>query len=146
MLATNEEADSSSNNRLMKGDICVSDHASEQLSEALQRQRALSRWDNEGGAEPDGPQTAPNAVEEQPPFPKMGDAEFEALHVRVIALENLVIALLTAASDRELELAREMASYISPRPGFTHHPLTVHAAGHMTDIVERAARFRSKQP
>jgi len=75
----------------------------------------------------------------------MGDAEFEALHVRVIALENLVIALLTAASDRELGVAREMASYISPRPGFTHHPLTVHAAGHMMDLVERAARFRSKE-
>ena len=26
----------------------MSDHGSESLSEALQRQRALSRWDNEG--------------------------------------------------------------------------------------------------
>jgi len=122
----------------------VSDDAPERLSEALQRQRALSRWDNEGGAETDGPQTAPHAVEGEPPFPKMGDAEFEALHVRVIALENLVIALLAAASDREMEVARKMASYISPRPGFTHHPLTLHAAGHMKGLVERAARFRSK--
>jgi hypothetical protein len=130
----------------MKGEICVSDHASEQLSEALQRQRALSRWDNEGGAEPDGPQTAPNAVEEQPPFPKIGDAEFEALHVRVIALENLVIALLAAGSDQDLVLAGEMATYISPRPGFIRHPLTTHAAAHMFDLVERAARFRSRRP
>ena len=91
-----------------------------------------------------GPQAAPHAVEEQPPFPKMGDAEFEALHVRVIALENLVIALLVAASDLDLKVAREMASYIFPRPGFTHHPLTIHAAGHMTDLIERAARFRNK--
>ncbi len=123
----------------------MSDHAPERLSEALQRQRALSRWDNEGGAETDGPQTA-HAVEGEPPFPKMGDAEFGALHVRVIALENLVIALLAAASDGELEVARKMASYISPRPGFTHHPLTLHAAGHMTDLVERAARFRTEAP
>ncbi len=122
----------------------MSDHALERLSEALQRQRALSRWDNEGGAETDGSQTASHAAEGKPPFPKMGDAELEALHVRVIALENLVIALLTAASDRELEAAREMASYISPRPGFTRHPLTLHAAGHLTDLIERAARFRSK--
>jgi len=124
----------------------MSDHGSEPLSDALQRQRALSRWDNEGGAEADGPQTAPQVVEGQPPFPKMGDAELEALHVRVIALENLVIALLVAASDRELKIAREMASYIFPRPGFTHHALTIHAAGHMTDLIERATRFRDKMP
>ena len=122
----------------------MSDHGFEPLSEALQRQLALSRWDNEGGAETDGPQAAPHAVEGQPPFPKMGGAEFGALHARVIALENLVIALLTAASDRELDAARNMASYISPRPGFTHHPLTLQAAGHMTDLIDRAARFRSK--
>lgn len=122
----------------------MSDDVPERLSEALQRQRALSRWDNEGGAETDGPQTAPHAVEGEPPFPKMGDAEFGALHVRVIALENLVIALLAVASDRELDVARKMASYISPRPGFTHHPLTLHAAGHMTDLLERTSRFRSE--
>ena len=122
----------------------MSDQGSEPLSEALQRQRALSRWDNEGGAETDGPQAAPHALEGQPPFPKTGDAEFEALHVRVIALENLVIALLVAASHQEQNVAREMASYILPRPGFTHHPLTVHAASHITDLIERAARFRNK--
>ena len=122
----------------------MSDDAPERLSEALQRQRALSRWDNEGGAETDGPQTAPHAVEGEPPFPKMGDAEFGALHVRVIALENLLIALLAAASDRELEVARNMASFLLPRPGFTRHPLTLQAAGHMTDLIERAARFRSE--
>ncbi len=120
----------------------MSDHGSEQLSEALQRQRALSRWDNEGGAETDGPQTDTHAVKEQAPFPKAGDAEFGALHVRVTALDNLDIAMLAAASDRELETARNMASYISPRPGFTHHPLTLHAAGHMIDLIDRAARFR----
>ena len=122
----------------------MSDHGSEPLSEALQRQQALSRWDNEGGAGRDGPQTAPHVIEEQPPFPKMGDAEFEALHVRVIALENLLISLLVAASDRELGAARDMASYISSMPGFTHHPLTLHAAGHMTELIDRVARFRSK--
>jgi hypothetical protein len=34
-----------------------------------------------------------------------------------------------------------MAGYISPRPGFTLHPLTIHAADHMTDLLDRAARF-----
>ena len=123
----------------------MSDDSSDPLTEALQRQRALSRWDNEGGSQIDGPQTAPHACEEEPVFPKMADAEFAALHVRVIALENLIIALLAATSDQDLEVARKMASYISPRPGFTLHPLTVHAAGHITDLIERAARFRSKE-
>ena len=66
------------------------------------------------------------------------------LRIRVIALENLVITLLAEASTRQLDLAREMAAYIAPRPGFTAHPLTVHAAAHMIDIVERASRFRGE--
>ena len=74
--------------------------------------------------------------------PQMSNADLVSLRVRVIALENLVISLLATASDRQCELAREMAGYISPRPGFTQHPLTTHAAAHMTDIVERSARFR----
>jgi thiosulfate reductase cytochrome b subunit len=27
-------------------------------------------------------------------------------------------------------------------PGFTHHPLTIHAAAHMMDLIERSSRFR----
>jgi len=86
---------------------------------------------------------APALVEGEAPMPKMGEAEMGALHIRVIALENLVIALLAEASDRQLELARDMVRYIAPREGFTHHPLTTHAAAHMVDLVERSARFRS---
>jgi hypothetical protein len=37
-----------------------------------------------------------------------------------------------------------MATYISPRPGFTQHPLTIHAAEQMTHSVERAQRFRQR--
>jgi hypothetical protein len=82
----------------------------------------------------------------EPPFPKMGDAEFQALHVRVIALENLVLALLADASPEGRDRAREMASIISPMPGFTRHPLTIHAAGHMLDLIERAVRIFSRGP
>jgi hypothetical protein len=57
-------------------------------------------------------------------------------------LENFLISLLATASDQQLQLAREMAGYISPRPGFTHHPLTIRAAGHMIDLIERSSRFR----
>jgi hypothetical protein len=48
----------------------------------------------------------------------MSNAELVALRVRVIALENLVISLLATESNQQLELAHEMAAYISPRPGF----------------------------
>ena len=61
----------------------------------------------------------------------------------MIALENLVIALLVSASDQQIDMAREMATYMTPRPGFTPHPLTVHAAAHMIDLVERAGHFRT---
>jgi hypothetical protein len=76
--------------------------------------------------------------------PELTNAELVHLRVRVIALENLVIALLAHSSDRQLTIAREMAAYISPRPGFTQHPLTIHAAAQMNDSVDRAERFRKR--
>jgi hypothetical protein len=114
---------------------------SDASSQAIQRQQALSRWDNEGGAGA-GRTVAPAIDEEEIPAPEMSNADLIALRVRVIALENLLISLLAMASDQQLELAREMAGYISPRPGFTHHPLTIHAAAHMIDLIERSSRFR----
>jgi hypothetical protein len=79
-------------------------------------------------------------------FQKWPPPSWVALHIRVIALENLVIFLLAAASDQQLELAREMAPYISPRPGFTPHPLTTHAVVDMIDLLERASRSCSAEP
>jgi hypothetical protein len=111
-----------------------------------QWQMAVSRWDNEGGAGPAEPQGGSVSAEAQSEIPQLTNAELVQLRIRVIALENLVIALLAEASERQLGLAREMAAYISPRPGFTHHPLTIHAAAQMIDFVERAGRFRSVTP
>ncbi|MDQ2803425.1 MAG: hypothetical protein M3Y41_12345 [Pseudomonadota bacterium] len=110
------------------------------------RQTALSRWDNEGGAEPCDPQEGLAAANEQSEIPQLTNTELVQLRIRVIALENLVISLLAEASDRQLERAREMAAYISPRPGFTPHPLTIHAAAQMIDLVERAGQFRVPTP
>jgi hypothetical protein len=107
---------------------------------------ALSRWENEGGAESHNPQKGSISEEVQSETPQLTNGELVQLRVRVIALENLVITLLAGASDRQLELAREMAVYISPRSGFTHHPLTVYAATHMIDLVERSGHFREKGP
>jgi hypothetical protein len=71
---------------------------------------ALSKWDNESGARPQGPQEG------------------------------------SFSSEVQLDLAREMATYISPRPGFTHPPSTIHAAAQMIDLVERAGHFRLVRP
>jgi len=117
---------------------------SQALSSSQQRQSALSRWDNEGGAGPYGSQKHGVELNEIPP---LTNAELVQLRIRVIALENLLIMLLLAeASDKQRELAREMATYISPRSGFTQHPLTIQAAAHMNDLVDRAIHYRSVTP
>ena len=69
------------------------------------------------------------------------NAELVQLRIRVIALENLVIALLADAPDRQLALARGMSTYISPRTGFTPHPVTLRAADEMLSLVDRADRY-----
>jgi hypothetical protein len=109
---------------------------------AQQRQRALSCWENEGGAESRSRRKTPVAVKGATAESPWATAEVVQLRIRVIALENLVIALLAESPDRRLGLAREMASHISPRPGFTPHRLTIHAAAQMIHLIERAGIFR----
>ena len=103
------------------------------------RRRSLARWDNEGGA------IEAVAGETHVEVPHLSNTELVQLRVRVISLENLLIAVLAEGSDRQLEVAREMAAYIAPRPG-SAHPLTTQAAHHMTDLVDRAIHFRTLPP
>jgi hypothetical protein len=110
------------------------------------RLRALARWDNEGGAIPRRIEGALILGDASFEVPVLSNAELVQLRIRVIALENVAIALLARAPDRQLDLVREMAAYISPRPGFTQHPLTVHAAAEMIHLVERALHFRDVMP
>ncbi|MBW8316476.1 MAG: hypothetical protein K0M73_16580 [Hydrogenophaga sp.] len=77
--------------------------------------------------------------------PALSNAELVQLRVRVIALENMVIALLANAPPEQQALVREMASYISPRPGYTPHTVTMHAADQMRSLVDRADRFQPMQ-
>ena len=114
--------------------------------ELQQRTAALSRWDGEGGAALTGPQQEPLSDAGPARAPALTDAELVQLRKRVIALENVVVALLARAPDSELSLVREMAAYISPRPGFTHHPATIRAAAQMNHLVERAGRFVAMPP
>jgi len=117
------------------------------LPDALQmRQKALSRWDNEGGAAPGGRQERVIFGEVHSETPPLTNAELVQLRVRVIALENLIISLLARSSDSQLDLVREMAAYISPRPGFTPHHLTIRAAAEMIHLVERSAHFKEIPP
>lgn len=84
---------------------------------------------------------ADSDVENVAHVPTLANAELVQLQIRVIALENLVIAMLANAPLRQLELVREKAIHILPRPGFTPHRLTIAAAAEMNSLVERAIRF-----
>jgi hypothetical protein len=106
---------------------------------------ALARWDNEGGAPEGGdprqhPVPVTGAAAEAGIAPS--GAELAHLRMRVIALENLVLAVLAAGPGRQLGTVRNMAAYISPRAGYTAHPLTLKAAAQMVRLVDRSAEFR----
>ncbi len=109
--------------------------------------RSLARWDNEGGAERVGPHTHQNPIREAPSGEdqydlKVTKVEFSDLHARLIALESVTISLLFTATDHQLALAREMADHISPREGYTPHPLTLNAANHVSQLIDRMLRLR----
>ena len=112
-------------------------------SPAEQRQMALSRWDSDGGAGLLGPQEDLVSGDIGPNGPDLANAELVKMRIRLIALENLVIALLGGASEHQIELAREAAAYISPRPGTTPHPMTLRAASQMNHLIQQAAHFLS---
>lgn len=105
-------------------------------------EKALSRWDDEGGAETDGPQgLAPETQASALATPTA--AEWSEMRTRVIALESLVVALLATGTPEQRARAREMADLITPRPGATPHRLTDHAAHRMRDLIDRAERRES---
>jgi hypothetical protein len=85
-----------------------------------------------------------NSVEDHAPPPESNvtDLTQAKLHARVIALENLMIAFLSTATEQQLDCACDMAVNISPRNGATHHSLTKNAAAEMLSIVARAIQFR----
>lgn len=115
----------------------MSDQGPRSVDDERLRHRALSRWEEEGGAL--APDQAGGAAEA---FSALTNAELVQLRIRVIALENLVIALMADATERQLERVREMASFILPRAGATPHPLTIQAGNQMTNLVDRARHFR----
>ena len=120
----------------------------DQESDSPERSRlltkAISRWDNEGGAGEEG-NVPPASVELLTDELPLANAELVQLQIRVIALENLLAVLLVDASDWQLNLAREIANCITPHPGFTPHRLTIHAAARMLGLIERSGHLRMLQ-
>lgn len=100
------------------------------------KQDALARWDNEGGA-----LSAPVAAGTRD-LPVMTNAELVSLRIRVIALENILIAVMASGSERQIQAALDMARTISPHPDATQHPVTIRAADHINSIVHRARHRR----
>jgi hypothetical protein len=107
-----------------------------------QRAVALARWDNEGGAGPSRKLADAIPSDLLSEAPREASAELVQLRIRVIALENLLITLLAGGSEPEFALAHSMTRHVSPRPGFTHHRMTLHAAAQMRHLIKRAGFFR----
>ena len=105
-------------------------------------ERAVSRWENEGGAVLEagasGSASPEGASAASPP-----SAEFVQMQFRVIALENLVTVLLAQSSDRQLDVVREMADHIVANPGLAPRPPTVRAATKMRRLLEAAMHLRT---
>jgi hypothetical protein len=116
----------------------MSDRVTPPQVPAAERLSALSRWENEGGALED--RTHDDLVDLE--IPPVTNTELVHLRVRLIAAENLLLALLAEATEAQTAMATEMAAYILPREGHTPHPLTIHAAQQMLQLLERAARFK----
>lgn len=111
----------------------------------FERSRLLSKvvsgWDSDDGAGECGVTSAESGTLLKDALP-LTNAEIAHMQVRVIALENLLKVLLSDASKDQVELMRDMAAFISPRPGFTQHPLTIQAAACMINLVESAGHLR----
>ena len=73
--------------------------------------------------------------------PPLTNAELVQLQIRVIALENLVVALLAHAPEQQLELVRDIAASIFPRPGVEHR-LTTQATAQMEHLAQRSRRLQ----
>lgn len=69
-----------------------------------------------------------------------GHAELVQLRIRMIAVENLLLALLAESSDDVRQKVRARAAEILPRDGASDHPLTEHAADEMLRLLARAER------
>lgn len=111
---------------------------SEKRERSQTLQRALARWENEGGSDDCNVPAAPSGSAAL--APQLNNAELVQLQIRMIALENLMVALLADASSEQLERVRNIAASIFPRPGVEHR-LTALAAAQMGHLAQRSTRI-----
>ena len=78
-------------------------------------------------------------------IPEPDHAELVQMRIRLITLENIVLGLLSGASDEQIEQIRKRADMIEPRPEASRHPLTELAAGDMRKFLRRAARMAESE-
>ena len=118
----------------------------DQISDPSDRERlferAVSRWENEGGTVLGAGPMDPASADTSSAAP-LGSAEFVQLQFRVLALENLVTVLLAQSSDRQLGVVRDMAAHVAANPGITPHPPSVRAAAKMRRLLEAAGHLRA---
>ncbi|PHR69974.1 MAG: hypothetical protein COA64_16285, partial [Henriciella sp.] len=57
-------------------------------------------------------------------IPEPDHAELVQMRIRLITLENIVLGLLSGASDEQIDQIRKRADMIEPRPEASRHPLT----------------------
>jgi hypothetical protein len=107
---------------------------------ALQRRKALSRWENEGGAvcKPQG-----TSDDQLADAPMLSHGELLRLRARVVALENVLIALLARASIDQQNLVREMAGYLSAAD-VQAGPEDHRTADEMLSLLDRSGQFCSE--
>jgi len=116
----------------------------DRMSDAAERARlfekAVSRWENEGGTVAG---ERPHVASDEAMRDVLAESRADdgQLQIRIIALENLVTLLLAASPDSQLALAREMAAHIAPRAGSTPHRPTVDAATRMLALVRSAGHL-----
>jgi hypothetical protein len=109
-----------------------------QPTAAVLRTIALARWDNEGGA-------LAHPVPVKSPHVDvvhhLSDQDLVCLHSRVIALENVVIALLAGGSHDQRAVVHDMALFVRPPLDEVQDRLTMPAADLMDHLADRATRF-----
>ncbi len=123
----------------------MTDKFSETTYSSPQRQTALARWDNEGGAGPDGPHQQGEAGGACWDKTTPTDVELAHLRIRVMALENLIVTLLANAADGQRDRARDMAINIDQSAASTRYPPTTTVATGMFDLIEQAEHLRAAQ-
>lgn len=69
-----------------------------------------------------------------------GHAELVRMRIRMIALENIVLAILARSDDGVRQKIRERAAEIHPRDGAAAHPLTEHAGDEILRLLARSER------